>query len=233
MLEYMLEYKFYYWDVPFRGNFIELFLAEVNAKFQRHDPTGIYPEKGLKVRNPGMAPPYLYDCKTKKYFTQMPAILMYLGQKYGYLPKQPEALALALKTILDCNDVLMEITRCYGMEMWNPKEWKEFRFNRLSRWMKIFEKTGRDHGLKMNQGYLLGSRISVADMATTALFGTLMHCFSPLARDLEKNAPRIFRLCHRIEARPPIQAFLESQRQEYGKAYCGGQIERSLQEMME
>jgi glutathione S-transferase len=118
------------------------------------------------------------------------------------------------------------------MEMWNKKKWNEFRSNRLPRWMKIFEKTGLEHGLKGDKGFLLGSTISVADIATTALFGTLVYCFFELANDLHKNAPHITTLCQRIEARPSIQPFLERQREEYGKAYCGGQIERSLREMI-
>jgi glutathione S-transferase len=144
----MLDYKFYYWEVPFRGNFIQIFLEEVKAQYERHEATEIYPEKSLKIRHPGMAPPYLYDCKTKKYLAQMPAILLYLGGKYGYLPKRPETLALAFKTILDCNDVLLEITNCYGMEMWDKKNWKTFRSKRLAQWMTIFEKTGLEYGLK-------------------------------------------------------------------------------------
>jgi glutathione S-transferase len=229
----MLEYKFYYWDVPFRGNFIQIFLEEVNANYKRHDATEIYPEKSLKISNPGMAPPYLYDCNGKKYYAQMPAILMHLGKKYDYLPKRPETLTLALKTILDCNDVLIEITNCYGMEMWNKQKWKTFQSYRLSLWMKIFEKTGLEHGLKNSKGFLLGPTISVADIATTALFGTMVYCFPELANDLHKNAPHIATLCQRIEARPSVQLFLEKQRQAYGKAYCGGQIEHSLREVIE
>lgn len=229
----MLEYKFYYWDVPFRGNFIQISLEEVKAQYRRYEATEIYPEKSLKIHHPGMAPPYLYDCKTKKFLAQMPAILMSLGDKYGYLPKRSEARALALKTILDCNDVLMEITHCYGMEMWNRKDWKQFRSKRLAHWMRIFEKTGLESGLKGDKGFLLGSKISVADIATAALFGTMVHCFPQLVKDLNKNAPLIAKLCQRIEARPRIRAFLERQRREYGKAYCGGQIEASLRQMME
>lgn len=228
-----MDYKLYYWEAPFRGNFVELILAEAKANYERHDPTEIYPEKSLKISHPGMAPPYLYDCKNKKYLAQMPAILMYLGQKHDYLPKKPETLALALKTILDCNDVLMEITNYHGMEMWTRKKWKEFRSDRLARWMQIFEKTGRLHGLQVNQGFLLGSRISVADLASCALFGTLMHCFPTLTKDLKKNSPRIAGLCQRIEARSSIKTFLETQRRELGQVYCGGQIERSLREMLE
>lgn len=227
-----MDYKFYYWDVPFRGNFVQLFLEDVNAKYERHDATEIYPDKSLKISHPGMAPPYLYDYKKKKYLGQMPAILMYLAEKHHYLPKRSETRAIALKTILDCNDVLIEITNWNGMKMWTKKDWQEFRKNRLAQWMQIFEKTGNEHGLNANRGFLLGSKISVADIATTALFGTMVHCLPPLEQDLRKTAPHLAKLCKRIEARPRIKPFLERQRQEYGKAYCGGQIEASLRKMI-
>lgn len=229
----MLDYALYYWDVPFRGIFPQLFLEEVKARYEWREASEIYPEKSLKIHNPGMAPPYLYDFKKERYLAQMPAILMLLARGYDYLPKRTEALDLALKTIMDCHDVLMEITNSYGQQMWNRKDWKDFRANRLSRWMKIFEQTGLSHGLKNDKGYLLGSTISVADIATTALFGTMVHSFSKLKSDLEGNAPHIALLCERIEARPSIQQFLEKQRQKYGQAYCGGEIERSLREMIE
>ncbi|MBS0290339.1 MAG: glutathione S-transferase family protein [Proteobacteria bacterium] len=228
----MLKYKLYYWDVPFRGNFIQLFLEEVNAKYKRYDVSEIYPNNRINISYPAMAPPYLYDCKSKKYFAQMPAILMHLGKIYNYIPKRSGMLTLALKTILDCNDILMEITNNHGTKMWSKKNWKEFRCNRLSRWMMIFEKTGLENGLKKDKGFLLGSTISVADIATTALFGTLVYCFPELKNDLHKNAPSIKRLCQRIENRLAIRAFLQGQREEYGKVYCGGKIENSLRKMI-
>jgi glutathione S-transferase len=228
----MTEYSLHYWDVPFRGVFPQLFLEEVKATYEWHDASEIYPEKSLKIHNPGMAPPYLFDAKTKKYLAQMPAILMHLAREHDYLPKRTETLDLALKTILDCNDVLMEFTNYYGQQMWSKKEWSDFRSNRFVKWMKIFEQTGIDHGLQEDKGFLLGSTISVADIATTALFGTIIHSFPQLKPDLEENAPRVSKLCERIEARPSIKHFLEQQREKYGQSYCGGEIEKSLRKMM-
>jgi glutathione S-transferase len=229
----MFEYNLYYWDVPFRGIFPQLFLEEVGSKYVWHDASEIYPEKSLKIHNPGMAPPYLYDVKNDRYHAQMPAILMHLAREYDYLPKRIETCELALKTILDCHDILTEITNTGGQMMWNKKDWKEFRSDRLIRWMKIFELTGLSHGLKGDGGYLLGSKISVADIATTALFGTLVHSFPELKNDLEENAPHISKLCERIEARAMIKPFLEKQREKYGNAYCGGEIEKSIREMIQ
>lgn len=228
-----LDFKLFYWDVPFRGNFVQIFLEEVNARYEKHAATELYPEKGINVNFPGMAPPYLYDCHKKRYFAQMPAILMYLGRKYDYLPKQNERLSIALKTILDCNDILSEITRSHGMKMWDKKAWDEFRSYRLSDWMKIFERTGLEYNLKPDKGFLLGGKMSAADIAIAALFGTMNYSFPSLANDLRQQAPLISTLVRRIEERPAIQAFLEKQRQEYGRVYCGGQIEQSLREMIE
>ena len=228
----MSEYSLYYWDVPFRGIFPQLFLEEVKAKYKCHGASEIYPKKCLKIHNPGMAPPYLFDAGTKKYLAQMPAILMHLAREYGYLPKRPENLDLALKTILDCNDVLMEFTNYFGKQMWTNVAWNDFRSKRFVTWMKVFEQTGIEHGLKEDEGYLLGSKISVADIATTALFGTIIHSFPKLKKDLEENAPRVLKLCERIEARPSIRQFLKKQRKKYGKSYCGGEIEKSLRKVI-
>ncbi|WP_346837842.1 glutathione S-transferase family protein [Microbulbifer sp. SAOS-129_SWC] len=227
-----IDYKLYYWDLPFRGNFIRLLLEDCGASYKMHDASEIYPDRSLKISNPGMAPPYLYDCHSKTYYAQMPAILMHLGKKFDYLPKRAETLTLALKTILDCNDVLMEITNYNGSTMWEKSAWEAFRYSRLADWMTIFEKTGRDHGLKGDKGFLLGTRLSVADIATAALFGTMIYSFPALESDLQQHASNIARLCRRVEARPAIRRFLEIQREENGRGYCGGQIERSLRQMI-
>lgn len=228
----MLEYKFYYWEVPFRGNFVEIFLAEVGAKYKRYDAPAMYPKKGLKAHHPGMAPPYLYDCKKKIHLAQMPAILVYLGKEYGYLPKKAEPLALAIKSINDAHDVLTEITQYYGMKMWDKKTWNEFRKKRLVHWMQIYEQTAKEQGLKVNKGFFLGSKISIADFATTALFGTMIYCLPELEKDLKKYAPFIYALVKRIEERLAIAAFLTKQRAEFGQIYCGGKIEQSLRKLL-
>lgn len=229
----MLNYRLYYWDLPFRGVFIEMLLEEVGARYQRLDASEIYPDKSLTTDNPGMAPPYLYDYGIRKTIAQMPAIMMHLARKYDYLPKRAETHTLALKTILDCNDVLMEITNFNGMQMWDSSRWNEFRYGRLAEWMQIFETTGLSHGLKDGKGYLLGSTISVADIATTALFGTMRYSFPALNTDLEQQAPQIAALCDRVEGRARIQPFLAAQRETYGREYCGGQIEASLRKMLD
>jgi glutathione S-transferase len=225
------DYKLYYWNAPFRGNFVQLILAEKDCDYQRLEATEIYPQRSLKINYPGMAPPYLYDCKTKKYLTQMPAMLMYLGAKHGLLPKPIESQYLAFKIIADCHDVLLEITNCYGEKMWSRKEWNEFRKDRFASWLKIFEKIGGSHGLKKTSGFLLGSKLSIADLAVTALLGPILHTFPKMKSDINAHAPYILALCQRVESRPQIAALLQNQRSEWGDIYCGGEIEKSLRKM--
>ena len=228
----MADYKLYYWDLPFRGVFIEMLLEDAGASYTRHDAAEIYPERSLKIKNPGIAPPYLYESHSKEYYAQMPAILMHLAREYDYLPKRAEPHTLALKTILDCNDILLEITNQHGLKMWDKSSWDTFRYARLLDWMKVFEQTGLAHGFKTSGGYLLGSTITVADIAITALFGTMLYAFPALEDDLVENAPGVAALVKRVEARPSIRPFLEEKRETWGRGYCGGQIEASLRRQL-
>jgi glutathione S-transferase len=228
-----MKYILYYWNVPFRGIFPQLLLEEVGAKYEYHDASEIYPKMSLEIKTPGMAPPYLYEVHNDRYLAQMPAILIHLAKEYSYMPKRTEVYDLAVKTICDCHDVLTEITNNGGQILWKQKEWKEFRTERFIRWMQIFEKTGLAHGFKSENGYLLGSTISVADIAVTALFGTMIHSFPELKSEFHKYAPQVFELCNRIESRPLIKPFLRRNREKYGITYCGGKIEKSLREMIE
>ncbi|MES2526566.1 MAG: glutathione S-transferase family protein [Bdellovibrionota bacterium] len=228
----MNTYRLYYWDVPFRGIFPQLLLEEIGLDYEWHDASEIYPKKSLKLHDPGMAPPYLYEAKSDNYLAQMPAILIHLAREHGYMPSKTETFDLAVKTIMDCHDILLEFTNSYGKQMWTKKDWEEFRGDRLSMWMEIFELTGKAHGLKEDRGFLLGPKITVADIATTALFGTMIFSFPELEDDLKKNAPLIYELVQRIEARPRIREFLDVQRTEKGEVYCGGEIEKSIRKMV-
>ena len=125
------KYKLYYWQAPFRGNFVQLLLEELGVKYQRLNAEKLYPNRSLKLNYSGMAPPYLLDVTTKKYFSQMPAIMLYLSKKHGFSSKNTEKEALALKVIADCHDILLEITNCYGQKMWTKKDWEKFRKDRL------------------------------------------------------------------------------------------------------
>ncbi len=222
-----MDYKLYYWDIPFRGNFALLPMVEKGLKFEIIDASEIYPESGLSIVCPGIAPPYLYDCQTENYLNQMPAIMMYLGSKHKLLPKESKSKWEALKIILDCNDILYEITRYHGSKMWSKEDWEKFKTERFPLWLKQFEKLG-SVGLDRTSGCFFEGKISVADLAVTALLGAIKWSFPELATYMKEHAPNVLRLVDRVEKRDRIKQFLKAQRKELGKAYCSGEIEDSL-----
>lgn len=232
-----MNYKLYYWSVPFRGNFIRLLLEEANEKYSEGTSEEIMDLKSMSPEEqplPSMAPPFLHDLNNDIFLGQMPAIVMYLSEKLDYLPTDSFKSALCLKLILDSNDVLAEITNQNGSIMWEYDKWKQFREKRLKRWFEIFEQTGRQFGLNSDSGYMLGgNQISTADIITYALWGTMIRCLPQLSVDFQNHSPYVFALCQRIANRPNIQKFLESQSQRYGNLYCGGQIEKSIRSMLE
>jgi glutathione S-transferase len=232
-----MNYKLFYWPLPFRGDFIRILLEEAGGKYEEasvEEISQLYSTPMGEKPLPMMAPPFLHDLEQDIYLSQMPVIVMHLSQKLGFLPDDSFKSSLCLKLVLDSNDVLAEITNLNGNAMWDHESWKEFRQKRLRRWLEMFEETGKRFGLNSKSDYMLGEdRISTADLVTYALWGTMIRCLPDLAEDCQFNAPNVFELIRRIEGRPKIKPFVERQQQNYGSSYCGGQIEKSIRSMLE
>ncbi len=232
----MPDHALYYWPIPFRGHFIRYTLAHAGASWEEPDTEALLAIKSAPVADqatPMMAPPILHDRSCELWLSQLPAILMHLGHRYGLLPGQEAAEALTLKMICDANDVLQETTRNCGAQMWTPQAWAEFAADRLPRWMEIFEETGRRHGLEPQGGHILGTdRPTLADLATAALWHTMTDRLPPLAPLLQDRAPAIAGLSARIAALPSIAAMRQDWDRTHGNTWCGGQIEASLRAVL-
>lgn len=231
-----MQYKLYYWPLYFRGDFIRLILEDAGAKYQEQAPEEIIKIKSMPVKEqllPAMAPPFLHDLENDVFINQMPAVVMYVSHKLGYVSNDNIKDTLGLKLVLDSNDVLAEITNLNGSQMWEYEEWKEFRTHRLKRWMEIFEEFGTRNGLTSEGGTMLGTEnITFADTSTYALFGTMTRCIPELKEDLKNNAPNVYSLCERIANRENIKSYLKGKQDAWGNLYCGGQIEKSIRKMI-
>ncbi|MGB5707141.1 MAG: hypothetical protein WBM41_09920 [Arenicellales bacterium] len=231
-----IAYKLYYWPLPFRGAFVQLLLEHAGAEYQiaSSEETLAFKDSSAKTQGiPAMAPPFLKDCINGTFIAQMPAIMMYMSERLGYLPSGPYKRALVLKTLLDCNDVLSDLTNANGSKMWEHEQWISFRTDRLKKWMRIFEATGERNGLRRDAGFLLNpDQENCADIAITALFGTMCRCLPQLHTDFKVTAPKISALVARIESDPIVRDFIERQEAEHGQLYCGGQIEQSIRDML-
>lgn len=231
----MTDYELYYWSVPFRGQFVRAVLAYAGKTWTEGGDDAIGklmegPVADMPV--PFMGPPLLVERKTGFAISQMPAIVLYLGETLDLLPPKPTLRALAIKVVNDANDVIDELTQDGGREMWTAKTWKDFE-PRLAKWMSFWEDLGRRHGLKRDAGFLLGGDSpDVADIVTATLWSTMTDRLPPLAEVLERAAPATAALTRRVAALPALVQLANASRKDYGDAYCGGQIEASLRKVL-
>jgi len=227
----MSDYDIYYWSVPFRGQFVRAVLAYAGKAWTEGGDAAISqlmktPVKHMPV--PFMGPPMLIDKKADFAIAQMPAIILYLGETLHLMPDNPALRAMTMKIVNDANDVIDELTLDGGREMWTKKRWQDF-IPRLKKWMALWEETGRRHGLKADSGFLLGGKApGIADIVTASLWSTMTDRFGKIEAILGETAPMTAALTRRIADLPPLAKLAAKARQDYGDAYCGGQIEASL-----
>jgi glutathione S-transferase len=231
----MPDYDLYYWSVPFRGQFVRAVLAYAGKSWTERGDAAIAklmekPAKQMPV--PFMGPPVLVDKNADFAISQMPAIILYLGETLAMLPAEPALRAMTLKIVNDANHLIDEITQNGGQRMWTKKSWAAF-VPRLQKWMSFWEETGRRHGLAQNAGFLLGGEApGIADIVTATLWSTLAERFPDIAAMLEETAPLTAALTQRLAVLPPLAKLAAKARKNYGNAYCGGQIEASLRKVL-
>ncbi len=222
-------FQLYYWPLPFRGCFVSyLFAYRGVPLLEKADFEEI---RNLKTRPaseqdvPFMGPPVLRDLESGRSLSQMPAIVLYVSGELDLMPENSFEAAMCMKTLMDCNDVLMEICRYNGSTMWEREDWIEFRSQRLPRWLDIFEES-------LKRGFLGRDAVSFADIGVFALFGNMIRCLPELESDLLDRAPGIYDKCQRIGSKPSLAKFVQEEERKYGKLYCGGQIEKSIRKML-
>lgn len=231
----MSSYELYYWSVPFRGQFVRAVLAFAGQEWIEGGDAGI--EKFMegpvrKMPVPFMGPPVLIDKGAGVAISQMPVVILYLGETLDLLPRSAAQKALTIKVVNDANDVIDEITQDGGKQMWTDKRWEEF-VPRLKKWMSLFEDLGVRHGLTAGKGFLLGGDTpGIADVVTATLWSTMTDRFPKIRTILKKTAPRIHGLAQRVAALPTLAALAAKAEEDYGDAYCGGQIEKSLRKVL-
>jgi glutathione S-transferase len=217
----MTDYTLHYWPIPFRGHFVRFALAQAGVSWDEAmvDPAG--------ADYPFVAQPLLTDHATGRQLSQTPAILMYLGRTHGLIAEPDETLRL----ICDAMDVLYEITRYHGAQMWDRPAWDAFTGDRLPRWMQVHERIVVAGGVRADAGFLFGADTpTLADLTLAALWHTMVDKLPGLRPLLQHNAPTVEALVDRIAARPEIATI----RADWpDMRYCGGQIEASLREMLE
>lgn len=231
----MSDYELYYWSVPFRGQFVRAVLAYAGRTWNEGGDDAIAALMEAPVEQmpvPFMGPPLLIDRTSDFAIAEMPAIILYLGETLGLMPATPALRALTMKIVNDANDVIDDITLDGGRLMWTETSWQDF-VPRLKKWMSLWEETGRRHGLTEDAGFLLGGETpGVADIVTAILWSTMADRFPAIGAILDQIAPMTAALTRRVADLPALAELAAKARQDYGSAYCGGQIEASLRKVL-
>ena len=222
-------YKLYYWPIPFRGHFIRYVLAHVGASWEETDFTemGQFKNEPLEEKPyPFLAPPVLYDQSDDKYLGQLAAILMYLGRKYDLIGDADES----LRIINDALDILLEITRMHGAQMWDEESWTTFISERLPNWLFIHERWLTEQ--TANSPYAHGrTQIGLSDLVLTALWQTMADKLPNMGETIKKHAPTVMAHTDAIAETAKIKA-VRKDWESSSILYCAGQIEASILEML-
>ncbi len=222
-------FQLYYWPIPFRGCFVSYLFAYRGIPLL--ETSGFDEIRELLGTDPGeqdvpfMGPPMLRELKSGRALSQMPAIVLYVSRELDLMPDDPFDVAMAMKVLMDCNDVLMEICRYNGSMMWEREAWLRFRSERLPHWLQIFEES-------LKRGHTGNDDLSFADIGVFALFGNMMRCLPELEPDIQNHAPGVYAHCREIGSEPSLAAFVAEEQERYGNLYCGGQIEQSIRKML-
>ena len=228
-------YVVYYWGIGFRGNFIKCLLDYADVSYADGSVQDLVQ---LKQASPigatalFMAPPLLYDVEKDFYISQTTAIVTYLARKHNLAPSSLQDMATAEKILADCNDVLNEITRNCGAQMWDKESWEEFMKSggRFEKWLQIMEETATRAGLGTSSGYFLNTpEATFVDTSIYALWATMERSVPELRHVLRHHAPRVMSLCDRLGENPRLVSLFQRQP---AIPYCGGQIEKSLREVV-
>ena len=99
--------------------------------------------------------------------------------------------------------------------------------------MSLWEEMGDRYGLKADSGYLLGGeKPGIADVVTATLWSTMVDRFRVIGTIFDESAPKTAALTRRVAALPSLEKLAAKAREDYGDAYCGGQIEASLRKVL-
>jgi glutathione S-transferase len=223
-----MRYELYYWpEIQGRGEFIRLALEEAGAEYvdvarsagkNGGAPAMLKLLDGSRVAHPPFAPPFLKAGKLL--IGQTANILLYLGEHEGLAPKTEAGLLWTHQLQLTIADFLVEVHDTHhpiGSGLYYEDQKKEakrrtedFLKNRLPKYLTYFERVLAQN--PSGDKFLVGARVTYADLSLFQIVEGLRYAFPKAMQRTEKRIPRVVALHGRVEARPRIAAYVQSER---------------------
>lgn len=217
-----MRYELYYWpEIQGRGEFVRLALAEAGADYVdvARKPGGearlMKLLAGARMKQPPFAPPFLKA--GAKIIGQTPNILMFLGAHHRLAPREETGRLFVNQLQLTVADFLVEAhdvhhpiasSLYYEDQQTEAKRRSAIFLNeRVPKFMGYFERV-----IAGSSGpYLLGRRLTYADLSLFQIVAGLRYAFPKAMRRLEKKVPRVIALHDRVMQRPRVRDYLTSE----------------------
>ncbi|MDQ1814216.1 glutathione S-transferase [Massilia sp. CCM 9210] len=218
-----MTYELYYWPtIQGRGEFIRLALEEAGAAYvdvgrQKNGADKVAAALAAQA-TPSFAPPFL----TAGALTigQTANILLYLGARHGLAPRAEAGRLWVHQLQLTIADLVNEAHDTHhpvGVSLYYEDQKKEakrrasdFIGNRIPKFLSYFE--GVLQQPKRRGGFLVGSRLSYADLSMFQVMEGLRYAFPKAMKRLEPDYPGLVALHDHVAQRPNIAAYLASKR---------------------
>jgi glutathione S-transferase len=215
-------YELFYWpSIQGRGEFVRLALEEAGVDYvdvARRDGGVDLLMAALEVGDhPSFAPPFLKA--GEQTIGQVANILLYLGEQHGLAPRTEPGrlwvhqLQLTIADLVtEAHDTHHPIASMLYYEDQKPEAKRraaDFVETRIPKFMAYFAR------LLANpepRDYLLGERVSYADLSLFQVIEGLRYAFPNAMKKIEQEHPELTGLRNRVAARPKIAAYLASPR---------------------
>ena len=226
-----MRYELYYWpEIQGRGEYVRLALEEADAAYvdvarrKGGEERLIALLEGKREQYPPFAPPFLTAGRLM--IAQTANILHYLGARHGLAPKAEQGRLWVHQLQLTIADLVEEVHQThhpiasalyYEQQRKEAKRYsREFWRRRPQKYLGYFERVLHRSG----GPWLLGRRISYADLSLFQVVEGLRYAFPKSMRRLEPKIPGVVAVRDAVSERPRIAAYLGSPRRipfnEYG-----------------
>ena len=173
---------------------------------------------GMGPMRPPFAPPYLKAGRLL--IGQTANILLFLGPRLKLVPKNKRSRLWAHQLQLTIADLVAEahdVHHPIASSLYYEEQKREakraaqiFREERIPKFLDYFERVLKTN--RRGRGHLVGDSISYVDLSMFQLIGGLCYAFPRNMARHARRYPQLIELCHMVEARPNIDAYLRSER---------------------
>jgi glutathione S-transferase len=220
-----MRYELYYWPtIQGRGEFIRLALEEAGADYvdvarrpgERGMAAMLQLMAGKGIAHPPYAPPFLKAGKLV--IAQTAEILFYLGPRLKLAPRDEAGRLWAHQLQLTIADLVTHIHDTHhpiSGSLYYEEQKPAARRRAESFWryngakmLGYFERVLQGNG----GAYTVGRRLSYVDLSVFQIVDGLRYAFPKRMKRFEKKIPGLVTLHDRVAKRPPIKAYLASER---------------------